>query len=435
MDMSCIARTCPAAAPNEYAAFPVKGPSVPEGAGSERTNARGDRDQRGLQRWSWLLRVVTCLSGWVFGLHYLPGLAAQAAPRHAIVEDLRIDNAKEDLASIGTLVVTRSGNIVVDQPSDHSIRFFDVTGRPLVTFGRSGEGPGEFQRVIRMGIVSDTIWVWDAGLARLTLVSADGHLAGISRFTGLRPDAMPGQTIPLGSFPTVEGRYPTGELLVIGIPFNSHQPSAWKVLEGMTTILGRFRTDGALEKVVVGVPLVRRCLPIILGMQVGLPACSKPLEAHASDGSGAVLVTTLLSGDSGGSYSVTRLNGFGDTLFVRSYPFRGVTMTRQRADSIRAKIASPGQSGPLVDALRALPLPPVLPPIRRVLLGRDKSIWLLEQGLGNSWLILDPEGRAYCRIIVPHGVRVEQGQLDAFWATSSDADGLESIVRYRISTN
>lgn len=53
------------------------------------------------------------------------------------------------------------------------VRFFSSDGRLEGSFGRPGEGPGEFQRIETMGrLVGDTIWVHDLNLRRLTLFTA-----------------------------------------------------------------------------------------------------------------------------------------------------------------------------------------------------------------------------------------------------------------------
>ena len=50
------------------------------------------------------------------------------------------------------------------------IGFFSHDGRRLSTFGRSGEGPGEFQSVDYVGLRGDSLWIFDVRQMRITVL-------------------------------------------------------------------------------------------------------------------------------------------------------------------------------------------------------------------------------------------------------------------------
>src|SRR5688572_17587113 len=92
--------------------------------------------------WRFLVVAVTLVSP--------PLLGAQEPPAWRLARDLRIDAGEHDLSPITSLAVSPNGNIAINQQQDGLVRFFDAGGKPLGTFGRRGQGPGEFMTVGRM---------------------------------------------------------------------------------------------------------------------------------------------------------------------------------------------------------------------------------------------------------------------------------------------
>ena len=92
------------------------------------------------------------------------------------------------------------------------ILVFDRSGSVLRTLGGRGEGPGEYQQIQGLQVADgDTLVVWDAELARLT-VYPPGHDA-VGRVVTPRP--MPGQ------FPTLVGVGDGSLLLKEGVDFRT----------------------------------------------------------------------------------------------------------------------------------------------------------------------------------------------------------------------
>lgn len=69
----------------------------------------------------------------------------------------------------GVYLLPTVGLVVLDEGAG-SIRFFDESGMPNSTFGRSGEGPGEFQNLSFLGLRTDSLWVFDARQRRTTVI-------------------------------------------------------------------------------------------------------------------------------------------------------------------------------------------------------------------------------------------------------------------------
>lgn len=69
------------------------------------------------------------------------------------------------------------GSIVVADLDTRQLRVFDRAGSHVRTFGRSGDGPGEFRAQPRIRLIApDTVVAWDAGARRLTWFTLDGTI-------------------------------------------------------------------------------------------------------------------------------------------------------------------------------------------------------------------------------------------------------------------
>lgn len=74
------------------------------------------------------------------------------------------------------------GRIVVANAGSSEIRVYDSAGQHLVSFGGTGEGPGEFRRVGSMVLLGDTVAVFDEAAQRLTTFDLSGALIGTTTF-------------------------------------------------------------------------------------------------------------------------------------------------------------------------------------------------------------------------------------------------------------
>jgi hypothetical protein len=85
--------------------------------------------------------------------------------------------AELTFAGISDMAVNGKGEIYVADRRLAEIRKFDKDGRYLLTFGRKGQGPGEFQSIRVLSIGSrDEVIVFDDMLGRVSLFSENGEL-------------------------------------------------------------------------------------------------------------------------------------------------------------------------------------------------------------------------------------------------------------------
>jgi hypothetical protein len=159
---------------------------------------------------------------------------------------LSLGNASGDPAHEFTEVVDArvdsDGGLVVADLMAADIRFFSGDGTHMRSFGRRGEGPGEFQRIQKLGTAADSVWVFDRGAQRVTWLSESSEAGELVHLVPPRPALLQGRlsdgswlVTPLFELP------PTGERLDGGI------------YRGRLPLL-RYGADGQLSDTLLIVP-------------------------------------------------------------------------------------------------------------------------------------------------------------------------------------
>lgn len=131
--------------------------------------------------------TVDTLPGGVLRVRNLPPPDRLADERvHLVEEDLRIGAVEGAdpvvFADIRGLLVDPEANLYVLEAQAREIRVFDGDGRHLRSFGRAGEGPGEFVGPNGMDWGPEgRIWVADPNAGRYTAYTPEGEFAGSLR--------------------------------------------------------------------------------------------------------------------------------------------------------------------------------------------------------------------------------------------------------------
>jgi hypothetical protein len=98
-----------------------------------------------------------------------------------IEEELRIGEAEGDenymFSQIGSIAVDDEGKIFVADWKESHIKVFNQKGNYLLTIGRKGQGPGEFEKVSSIQITKKKeLMVFDGNSRRLSFFTPDGEL-------------------------------------------------------------------------------------------------------------------------------------------------------------------------------------------------------------------------------------------------------------------
>jgi len=326
---------------------------------------------------------------------------------------VRISGIEEDLVPIDFVSPRWDGVVAFSQPQDFLVRIYASSGEMLGKFGRSGEGPGEFAGISRLGWIADTLWVFDAIQQRLTYISPNLELvrttaSGLSRGTlGVTRDG--------------------------GLIVGNSAPGDWYEFD-------RFSFDGQQKIGTIGRmppgdhPQVR-----YPGGTVTIPYASTPHYAVSRNGEWLAYVVPSIEGPESGTFSVTVLSSNGNELFVSRFPFQGEEIPEADWNAtIERRAHTLGRFGmsEQVDILRQAPKPRFFPPVSRILLGDDGTCWveLRGQADGVPYYVIDSGGTLVGGILLTSGDRV--GAIissNEVWVLEPDEFGTEDLVRYRVS--
>ena len=320
-----------------------------------------------------------------------------------------------------------NGHIAVANRGTNDIRIFDARARHVTTFGRTGEGPGEFRRLEMIGRSGDTAWLYDSGLQRITavLLGAKPELSGTTRVTatGKRESFSITGRLPDGRYVVTTNVSPTFD----GPPGVHRLPGSTGIIartgDGEVAWLGDFRSaaifvhnpTGDFKNAAVG--------PIAF-----------PPWLRSATGGGQIWI-----GDSGGdSLVVVRARDL--SRFVVRVPFQTRTPDKALIDAAREQEAagnrSPESKAFLDAKYGAKYLPQRLPSFESLLPGPQGELWIQEytgnRALPTQYVVIDATGRPKGRVSVPGGSRVREAGLDYVILVHEDPDGVESVRLHRL---
>lgn len=352
------------------------------------------------------------------------------------VPDLRIDGGAFDLSAITHRAVNRVGTIAIAQPQDGLIRFFDARGKPSGTFGRRGEGPGEFLQPYAMGWTGDSLWVYDQKTTRVTIIGP--------RRTLVRTVPVPRQLIsergkapPPFDLSRIRALYANGDFLFsAGVP-KAARPSLEKwglSLPAAHDALLRVAPDGRFLALIAPQPdILPDCMHPILGP---LPECVRTYNGFASDGSWIASLQPAGVEPKAATYiyQFRAIDLQGKVLASRNMPFEGNRLTSRQVDSIRSALVAQVTRTEAITAARQVAIPSVTEPVRWVHAGQEETIWvrLPTRDGKRGWTGYHRDGTLLGTAWLPDNVLIFEGARTALWGVETDKDGVESIVRYRL---
>lgn len=332
------------------------------------------------------------------------------------------------------VVVTTSGLLLVRRASAGVVDVLDSDGRPIRSIGGLGEGPGEFRIAFGHGLVGDTLWIRNFPEPRISTFLLDGtHLETSTR----RVDFGHPFSAPTGISGLLAGgrAYARPNAFVMG----AHERIPMPLLVG-----DRELSDA--DTLVLQPNPAPMFLPDV-GVFGLNPFPLPPLTSVAGDGT-SILVAEWRD-EAAGPLELRLFEPTGDLFWTRSLSLSRPPIPDRMRDSLvehgvaRAATAHerarerdstvPRDLRELVEA--GLSIPSVEPPVTRVVLGVDRSVWLRRSdgSEGREWLVLDGSGTPAFRVRLPASVSVEAASLDAIWATDVDALDIPYLVKYRIA--
>jgi hypothetical protein len=321
-----------------------------------------------------------------------------------------------------------NGSIAVANRGTNDIRVFDARGRHVATFGRTGEGPGEFRRLDWVGRSGDTLWFFDSGVMRVTgvLVTARAELAGITRIiaTGNRGSFRVTGRLADGRFVATTNVSPTFE----GSPGVHRYPGSAGIIvatgDGEVNWLGDFKSAANFVHNPTGDVKQAATGPIAFSPWL-----------YSATTSGHVWI-----GDSGGD-SVVVVRGRDLSRVTIRVPFDRRVPSRELVNKAREEELALNKTSPVGKAFTeakfsAKYLPELLPFFESLLPGFQDEVWILEY-TGNrqspaKYIVLDANGRPKGSVTVPGGSRIREVGLDYVILVHQDQDEVESVRVHRL---
>lgn len=356
------------------------------------------------------------------------------------IEELRIDAGENDLAPIWHLYVSPKGVMVASQQADRHFRFFSPNGKPLGTFGRKGDGPGEFQRVegTRAGWMGDTLWLTEAQKPRLTIVGPDLKFVRVEpvllELTGPNGEVIKDASI---NWVYVMGVAPDRSLQTSGFLRTGSSAPPWLPLPANSgTFVLRENRDGHFLRLLAATPQESAaCRFGEAPSQVAVPFCPHESRTEPLDRNRIIVAIPGAGSGTEGRFRLVALHGTtGDTLLNREYSYRATPIPATLVDSLRQKIVDDKQYPPPYRALYAkVPFSKYFPPFRSVLNGRDGTIALeIYTATGTkAWRLFNARGDDIGTVAFPPSVRIFQIEKGRAWGTDGEEGDQDSIVRYR----
>ena len=353
----------------------------------------------------------------------LPTWTLSPTPQVTIEDD---GTPAKQFAQISGVARLSSGHIAVADRASNDIRIFDAQGRHVATFGKTGDGPGEFRRLEMVSRSADTAWFFDSRHMRVTsvLLGAEPKLLGSIRVTA---------TGRRESF-SISGRLSDGRLVATtNVSPTFDGPPEVHRLPGSTGIIAA-RGDGDVQwlgNFKSAAIFIHNPTGDVKQASVG-PIAFPPWLRSATNG-GQIWI-----GDSGtDTLVVVRARDL--TRFIVRVPFERRAPTKTLIDAVRQRETGPDltpQGKSFSDAKYGPRLPDRMPSFESLVPGPQGEMWVQEyaglRSLPTQYVVLDANGRPIARLPLSAGSRVREVGVDYVLIAREDADGVESIRLHRL---
>ncbi len=313
-----------------------------------------------------------------------------------------------------------TGGFVIADGGSHEIRLFDNDGRFLTATGRRGDAPGEYRQMAGLGYgPGDSVWVYDFGTRRFTVLTAAGEL--------VRTMNLGGALSAVGAV----GRFSDGSFIVREYwGSGTHSGVVRSGLSRDPAAVAAYSADGA-ELDTVGLFPGRE---VYIGSEDGRAVMSAPLYARTA--------SVAMSGD---EIYVGDQERFEAGLYTASGDLRrlvrvlGVDLRVTQEDIERAvaeRLADqpPERHAMLRAHLDAMDVPETRPAYGRMLVDSEGNLWVAEYASfpmePATWRVFDSGGGLLGAVQVPERFHVHQIGEDWILGVWRDELGVEYMRVY-----
>lgn len=345
---------------------------------------------------------------------------------------------EEELHHVADAAIADDGSVVIADGGSGEIRIFDDSGDHVRSFGRAGDGPGEFRAVRALRLDGDTLLVYDARPGRITRFDLAGRPLGVTTLEvpeGRRPPSRVAWLPDGGVVGAVAWAEPTGGSRTVPDGELRRDPVA----------LLRFDEDGRLADTLLvhpgsevfhvssaeegGVFRTFETTPPFGRVSVWAGGAAAADAAAGVDGVDGVWLGT------GEEYELRYHDSHGAVRRIVRHPGGEVPLDPVRIDSARAS-ALEGVDSPrfrrMVDLLyRRDHQPSVLPPYSAMVTDVEGNVWVREyrppEGRAVRWDVFRPDGTLLGGVELPARFRPLRIGRDRMLGVATDELDVERV--------
>jgi hypothetical protein len=350
----------------------------------------------------------------------LTPLRANAQPEYSLERELTIGalDGEYALTQPGQLVIMPGGGVLVTQPQEQLVRRFDAHGRIMRALGVRGDGPGEFRSIDGVGMRGDSIWIADSRLRRMTYFAHDGTvLATVSWPGASRAPANPAGT-----------GYASFEYSRNGA-MDLDPDAPWPVI--------RYSRAGAVLDTVAVVHAYAKGIRTEGGTVLRSPLNDGAMSRFSPGGERLVIVDRRVP-EAGprGRFTVTWVStARGDTLRRSAYEYTAKPIPADYMDQLIARAAGGPMRQYVNSIAAALREQRFLPPISRMQVTDDSTVWLARETAGQDmvrWYRFAVDAGATGFVLLPVRSEILAADASRLWVLEHDEFDVPYLVRYRM---
>lgn len=352
------------------------------------------------------------------------------------------DSVRALLTLVTSIVIGPDKSVYLADRGLATILNLDSSGAFRAAIGRRGQGPGEFQSILVLGLHNDSLWAMDPALIRLTLMPLHGRGSTTIPFFSAAP-TLDKSAGPQSRWGMPAAVLPDGSLLVQENVLDSSSP----VGDLSHGFLLRTRRSMEVIDTVAQLPLGHTAMNFVF--RNGATSHSQPfnddlLYAVSTDGSVVVTVKRVAHQGRGESrFTVTAWSEGTEQVFSREFGYLARRLPNSAVDSAAEELAVPDRGAEVrspvtADSIRRhMYRPAYFPPVQEVRVSREGEVWLKVSfadsppGVGD-WLVISRHGFEVNRVTLPASFRLLEVNRRTIWGVEGDPLDVPLVVRYQV---
>lgn len=326
------------------------------------------------------------------------------------------------LVGVTGIHLLTDGRLAVISSEDRQIVYFDREGAVERRVGSRGDAPGQFQQPRLIAARADTLWIWDAAVQRVTVLTPAGEVA--------RTVAVPPGYSASGVF--ADGSLLLGRERIVAVPGGiglQRDSLAWYAADGLgQPMADTLMTVPGNEMVVARTAEFQTAFPRPFGAQTTVAVHGGWVQVSVGDSED--LLRQSRDGTAREVWRVARARRAVPFDDLRSHGLRRGEQVSQLPDAIATRV---------VDAIVAAGVPEALPVYDRQLIDATGHTWL-RQDVGperrdtavQRWDIFASDGRWLGQVATPRHVTIWHIGRDRVVGVWRDPNDVEEVHIYRL---